>query len=149
MYELAIIIGSAIERRKAITEWKEWDENIQGPKPEYPRGKGTPLWVYAIFLVFLAALTYIFLKYQDTIQESLESLSWGSVENIDEKKVVDSNETTWATETLLQIPIKENQPFFLQLIPVQENNDRRIPDSNQSEPILFKALIIKNQSENK
>ena len=149
LYELAIIIGSAIERRKAITEWKEWDENIQGPKPEYPRGKGTPLWVYAIFLVFLAALTYIFLKYQDTIQESLESLSWGTVENIDKKKVVDSNETTWATENLLQIPIKENQPFFLQLIPVQENNDRRIPDSNQSEPILFKALIIKNQSENK
>ena len=146
LYELAIIIGSAIERRKAITEWKEWDENIQGPKPEYPRGKGTPLWVYAIFLVFLAALTYIFLKYQDTIQESL---SWGTVENIDKKKVVDSNETTWATENLLQIPIKENQPFFLQLIPVQKNNDRRIPDSNQSEPILFKALIIKNQSENK
>ena len=110
---------------------------------------GTPLWVYAIFLVFFAALTYIFLKYQDTIQESLDSFSWGTVENIDKKKVVDFNETTRTTKNQPQLPIKEDQPFFLQLIPVQENNDLRISDSNQSEPILFKALIIENQSENK
>ena len=95
------------------------------------------MWIYAIFLVFFAAITYIFLKYQDTIQESMDSLSWDTVENIDKNKAVDSNETTWTTENQPLLPLKENQPFFLQLIPIQENNDRKIPDS------------IENQSENK
>ena len=149
LYELAIIFGSSMERRKAITEWKEWDESIQGPKPEYPKGKGTPLWVYAIFLVFFAALVYIFLKYKDTIQESLDSLSRGTNENLDHKNIVDFNESSLTNENQSNLFMKENQPFFLQLIPLQENNNRKISDSNQSEPSLFKALIIESQHENK
>ena len=49
LYELAIITGSIIEVRKKRKEWIEWDESIQGPKPDKPptrnKGRLDPLFI--------------------------------------------------------------------------------------------------------
>ena len=43
LYELAIIIGSSIERKKAILEWKEWDESLQDPNQKIHQRSKEPL----------------------------------------------------------------------------------------------------------
>lgn len=42
LYELAILAGGVIERKKKRKEWDEWDEDLQGPRPPEPKG-GKPL----------------------------------------------------------------------------------------------------------
>ena len=139
LYELAIIIGSSIERKKAILEWKEWDESLQGPKPKNPpKVKGTPLWAYGVFLLIFGSATFLIWRNKDEIKENFDAFTNRSSNNSPEK-TLDSNQSNNLPKSVQsahpEFP-EANQTFILQLVPIKHQ------ESNQSEIQLFEAKLI-------
>ena len=139
LYELAIIIGSSIERKKAILEWKEWDESLQGPKPKNPpKVKGTPLWAYGVFLLIFGSATFLIWRNKDEIKENFDAFTNRSSNNNPEK-TPDSNQSNSLPKSIQsdypEFP-EANQTFILQLVPIKQQ------ESNQSEIQLFEAKLI-------
>ena len=139
LYELAIIIGSSIERKKAILEWKEWDESLQGPKPKNPpKVKGTPLWAYGVFLLIFGSATFLIWRNKDEIKENFDAFT-NRFSNNSPEKTLDSNQSNNLPKSI-QLDYPEfpeaNQTFILQLVPIKHQ------ESNQSEIQLFEAKLI-------
>lgn len=141
LYELAIITGSIIEVRKKRTEWNEWDESTQGPKPEKPPSREKGRWIlYFSIIIIIGALGIFAFQNQKLIQPWIESFrKFGQFSDLEKPKARKS-----LTDDLPKLEKKENQltsfpneNFILQLSPVDMNSSL---ENNKS--FIFKARII-------
>ncbi len=140
LYELAIITGSIIEIRKKNKEWKEWDESIQGPRPEKPPSKEKKRGILYFSLIFIMLIIGVF-GYQNKklIEPWIESLrKFGQFSNSEKTTI---NEKT--SYPLIQKGGNTKKPinfqtseFILELSPIEKNSSI---ESNQS---LFRARLI-------
>lgn len=141
LYELAIITGSIIEVRKKRTEWNEWDESTQGPKPEKPPSREKGRWIlYFSIIIIIGALGIFAFQNQKLIQPWIESFrKFGQFSDL-EKPIARKS----PTDDLPKLEKKENQltsfpkeNFILQLSPLDMNSSL---ENNKS--FIFKARII-------
>ena len=75
LYEFAILTGIIVERRKAIREWKEWDKELQGPKPVYPKAENRSSLFYLVILIVIGLISFAAWKYKDQLMDALQMLS--------------------------------------------------------------------------
>jgi len=143
LYELAILVGSVIEGRKARREWEEWDESIQGDKPVCPPKNQTTWWVYALLLFFVSCVAFALWKYKSQLEHYVENFSIWS----------DTNQSSPSAQNLsgkqinlpLSIPSTEmesQETFLLQLTPLSVEGNLTPTDTNQSKPLLFEAKFL-------
>ncbi len=146
LYELAIIIGSAVERRRAIEEWKNWDESIQGPKPEYPTSVGTPIWVYLLFLIVIAITSFLIWKYRGALEETLSVFSSSDHPNPTKTSLQKSKGFlgTMPSSSSLSTQ-KTGQPFLMELTPVSGEKAFSAGETNASRPKLYEARLIEGK----
>ena len=53
LYEFAILLGSFIERSKAMREWQDWDENIQGQRPAKPKTDTLASFILLLIIIMI------------------------------------------------------------------------------------------------
>ena len=140
LYELAIITGSIIEIRKKNKEWREWDESIQGPRPEKPPTHEKSRWVLYISLFLIATILGIF-AYQNKnlIEPWIESFrKFGQFG--DSEKMIDNknppNEILINKQKQSTIVNLGTGGFILELSPLEQNSSL---ENNQS---LFRARFV-------
>ena len=146
LYEFAIIIGALIERRKAIREWEEWDETIQGEKPAYPMIKQTPWWIYFLLICCVVAISLLLWKYKDKIQHSWDNFSVNP--STIQRSIPAQNpprEKKLMNSEILRVDTGSAKAFLLQLTPVGDDGNQTKTEGDFSSPLLFKAKIIKKQ----
>ena len=141
LYELAIITGSIIEVRKRRTEWNEWDESIQGPKPEKPPSREKGRWVlYISIIIIIGSLSIFAFQNKKLIEPWIESFrKFGQFSDSEKPKAtkslpLDLSKQEKKESQLTSFPKKE---FTLQLYPVDLNSSL---ENNKS--FIFKARII-------
>ena len=141
LYELAIITGSIIEVRKRRTEWNEWDESIQGPKPEKPPSREKGRWVlYISIIIIIGSLSIFAFQNKKLIEPWIESFrKFGQFSDSEKPKAtkslpLDLSKQEKKESQLTSFPKKE---FTLQLSPVDLNSSL---ENNKS--FIFKARII-------
>ena len=141
LYELAIITGSIIEVRKRRTEWNEWDESIQGPKPEKPPSREKGRWIlYISIIIIIGSLSIFAFQNKKLIEPWIESFrKFGQFSDSEKPKAtkslpLDLSKQEKKESQLTSFPKKE---FTLQLSPVDLNSSL---ENNKS--FIFKARII-------
>ena len=141
LYELAIITGSIIEVRKRRTEWNEWDESIQGPKPEKPPSREKGRWVlYISIIIIIGSLSIFAFQNKKLIEPWIESFrKFGQFSDSEKPKAtkslpLDLSKQEKKESQLTSFPKEE---FTLQLSPVDLNSSL---ENNKS--FIFKARII-------
>jgi sec-independent protein translocase protein TatC len=140
LYELAIITGSIIEIRKKNKEWEEWDESIQGARPEKPPTHEKSRWVLYISLFLIATILGIFAyQNQNLIEPWMEAFrKFGQFG--DSEKMIDNknppNEILINKEKQSTIVDFGTDDFILELLPLEQNSSL---ENNQS---LFRARFI-------
>jgi Tat protein translocase TatC len=140
LYELAIITGSIIEIRKKNKEWNEWDESIQGPRPDKPPTHEKRRWILYISLLLIAVILGIF-AYQNKslIEPWIESFrkfgQFGDSEKVTDEKTapIEVRINKQSQSTILNLG---SDNFILELSPLEQNSSR---ENNQS---LFRARIL-------
>ncbi|MDC0547649.1 twin-arginine translocase subunit TatC, partial [Opitutales bacterium] len=125
LYELAIITGSIIEVRKRRTEWNEWDESIQGPKPEKPPSREKGRWIlYISIIIIIGSLSIFAFQNKKLIEPWIESFrKFGQFSDSEKPKAtkslpLDLSKQEKKESQLTSFPKKE---FTLQLSPVDLN----------------------------
>jgi hypothetical protein len=141
LYELAIITGSIIEIRKQNKEWNEWDESIQGPRPDKPPAHEKRRWVLYTSLLLIALTLGIF-GYQNKslIEPWIESFREFGQFNSTDQPIVDSPSADQLRDeqNLKTIDGNTQREFIIELHPVDHNQSL---DNNKTG--IFRARIIK------
>ena len=141
LYELAIITGSMIEVRKKRKEWSEWDESIQGPRPEKPPAREKGMWIlYASIIIIIGALSIFAYQNKKLIEPWVESFrKFGQFSDEEKGKKINTIPPTSTKEDTFDsvLPSVEQKEFLLQLNPVDTNISF---ENNQS--LLFRAKVI-------
>jgi hypothetical protein len=74
LYELSILSGSFIERRRKKKEWEEWDEDIDGPRPEKPdTGMGLNKKLIAVVVLIAGTLAWIAVNKQEQLSDFIDA----------------------------------------------------------------------------
>ena len=74
LYELSILSGSFIERRRKKKEWEEWDEDIDGPRPDKPdTGMGLNKKLIAVVVLIAGALVWIAVNKQEQLSDFIDA----------------------------------------------------------------------------
>ena len=141
LYELAIITGSIIEIRKKRTEWNDWDESIQGPKPEKPPSREKGRWIlYISMIIIIGTLSIFAFQNQKLIEPWIESFrKFGQFSESEKPQNTESLSVDLPKQEKKEIratsfPAKE---FTLELSPVDLNSSLE-----NNKPLIFKARII-------
>ena len=141
LYELAIITGSTIEVRKKRKEWSEWDESIQGPRPEKPPARVKGMWIlYVSLIVIIGALSFFAYQNRKFIEPWIESFrQFGQFgDNEKRKMIVNTPVPTMKDQTIGDKLLLTNQKeFLLRLSPIDGNISF---ENNQS--FLFRAEVL-------
>ena len=141
LYELAIITGSIIEVRKRRTEWNEWDESIQGPKPEKPPSREKGGWIlYISIIIIIGSLSIFAFQNKKLIEPWIESFrKFGQFSDSEKPKATKSLPLDLSKQEKKesQLTSFSKKEFTLQLSPVDLNSSL---ENNKS--FIFKARII-------
>jgi Tat protein translocase TatC len=74
LYELSILSGSFIERRRKKKEWEEWDEDIDGPRPDKPgTGMGLNKKFIAVVVLVAGTLAWIAVNKQEQLSDFIDA----------------------------------------------------------------------------
>lgn len=74
LYELSILSGTFIERRRKKKEWEEWDEDIDGPRPDKPdTGMGLNKKLIAVVVLIAGALVWIAVNKQEQLSDFIDA----------------------------------------------------------------------------
>ena len=138
LYEFAILLGSFIERSKAMREWQDWDENIQGQRPAKPKTDTLASFILLLIIIMICVGGILAWKYQEVIKDSL---NWFDNEiTISSQVIDDNNNSNDATESMIpKVAFEENSTILIKLLEVDEANNSLIEGS------IFKAKIIQNK----
>ncbi|MAH25854.1 MAG: hypothetical protein CMI19_02700 [Opitutae bacterium] len=134
LYEFAILFGSFIERSKALREWNEWDESIQGTRPEKPKTEKLSLLLLSIVILAVAGAGFLAWKYQDVIKSSLD---WFDTEEIE--LTIDRNQSANSVIRGTKILFDDNRTLIIELLPMEDAN------SSLPQRGLYKAKIINSE----
>jgi hypothetical protein len=75
LYELSILSGSFIERRRKKKEWEEWDEDIDGPRPEKPdTGMGLNKKLITVVVIVAGTLAWIAVNKQEQLSDFIDTV---------------------------------------------------------------------------
>lgn len=138
LYEFAILFGTFIERSKAMREWNDWDETIQGVRPDKPKADKFATFILLITIFCVAGAGIAAWKFQD---ELTDTLNWFNFENIESSLDPSENNqslTTGLTETAT-ISLDNNQTLLIELLPLSDGN------ASFGEGGIFRAKIIDSQ----
>ena len=142
LYEFAIVTGIIVERRKAIREWKEWDEELQGPKPDYPKAENRSYLFYLVILTLIGLISFAAWKYKDQLMDALQMLS------VEDSQIptpaFDANASqSPATKTTrtMQHPTLDGS-FIIELSPINESNASGSESSDAQDMKRFRAKIV-------
>lgn len=143
LYEFAILTGTIVERRKVIREWKEWDEAIQGPRPDYPKADRNASLFYLVSLCLIGAGSFTAWKYQDEITKAIDSLigEEGTSSPADDEN--SSQTHSPATPEAIN-PRKPFESFIIELSPVRDSNSSLPENSEWPRARQFRAKILEN-----
>jgi len=134
LYEFAILFGSFIERSKALREWNEWDESIQGTRPEKPKTEKLSLLLLSIVILAVGGGSFFVWKYQDVIKNSLD---WFDSEKTDPTiDSIDSNQSVGSTIGETKVLLDDNRTLVIELLPMNDAN-LSLPQKG-----LYRAKII-------
>jgi len=134
LYEFAILFGSFIERSKALREWNEWDESIQGTRPEKPKTEKLSLMLLSIVILAVGGGGFLAWKYQDVIKNSLD---WFDSEKTDPTiDSIDSNQSVGSTIGETKVFLDDNRTLVIELLPMNDAN-LSLPQKG-----LYRAKII-------
>jgi len=134
LYEFAILFGSFIERSKALREWNEWDESIQGTRPEKPKTEKLSLLLLSIVILAVGGGGFLAWKYQDVIKNSLD---WFDSEKTDPTiDSIDSNQSVGSTIGKTKVLLDDNRTLVIELLPMNDAN-LSLPQKG-----LYRAKII-------
>jgi sec-independent protein translocase protein TatC len=134
LYEFAILFGSFIERSKALLEWNEWDESIQGTRPEKPKTEKLSLLLLSIVILAVGGGGFLAWKYQDVIKNSLD---WFDSEKTDPTiDSIDSNQSVGSTIGETKVLLDDNRTLVIELLPMNDANLSLPPKG------LYRAKII-------
>jgi len=134
LYEFAILFGSFIERSKALREWNEWDESIQGTRPEKPKTEKLSLRLLSIVILAVGGGGFLAWKYQDVIKNSLD---WFDSEKTDPTiDSIDSNQSVGSTIGETKVLLDDNRTLVIELLPMNDAN-LSLPQKG-----LYRAKII-------
>ena len=134
LYEFAILFGSFIERSKALREWNEWDESIQGTRPEKPKTEKLSLMLLSIVILAVGGGGFLVWKYQDVIKNSLD---WFDSEKTDPTiDSIDSNQSVGSTIGETKVFLDDNRTLVIELLPMNDAN-LSLPQKG-----LYRAKII-------
>ena len=138
LYEFAILLGSFIERSKAMREWQDWDENIQGQRPAKPKTDTLASFILLLIIIMVCVGGILAWKYQDVIKDSL---NWFDNDiTISRQVIEENNNSSNATESMIhKVAFEENSTILIKLLEVDEANNSLIEGS------IFKAKIIQNR----
>jgi len=74
LYEFSILSGTFIERRRKKKEWEEWDEDIDGPRPDKPdTGMGLNKKFIAVIILVAGALVWIAVNKKEQFSEFIDA----------------------------------------------------------------------------
>ena len=143
LYELAIITGSIIEIRKKKREWIEWDESIQGPRPEKPSAREKGIWIVYLSIFSIIGLISAFAYSNRTfIEPWIESFrqigKFGEQEKQQDPKPPPVKSLKVPPSNSTQSAFNQKE-FIIQLSPVEMNSSA---ENNQS--LLYRARILES-----
>ena len=74
LYELSIISGTFIERRRKKKEWEEWDEDIDGPRPDQPYvGMGLNKKFIAVIVIVAGTLAWVVVNKKEQFADFIDA----------------------------------------------------------------------------
>jgi len=158
LYELSILSGAFIERRRKKKEWEEWDEDIDGPRPDKPdTGMGLNKKLVAVVLITAGSLSWIAINKQEKISVLIDKArnfaSFGGKEekrnkdkedkdnlpkNLKDKKTItEMGDKSSAKGENLNLKI--GSTFRLRLRPLEQIDSNRIEENGT---LLFEAQVM-------
>jgi cytoskeletal protein RodZ len=141
LYELAIITGSIIEIRKKKREWLEWDESIQGPRPEKPSAREKGIWIIYLSIFTMIGIISAFAYSNRTfIEPWIESFrqigKFSKQEKEQDPKTHPANSFNVSPSNTTQSVFNQKE-FIIQLSPIDMNSSA---ENNQS--LFYRARIL-------
>ena len=138
LYEFAILFGTFIERSKALREWQDWDESIQGTRPEKPKADKFATFILLAIITSVAGAGIAAWKFQDVLTDSL---NWFDLNNTNsDLGPIENNQSYTATQTVnTKILLENNRTLLIELLPLNDDN------SSLSTGGVFKARVIESQ----
>jgi len=138
LYEFAILFGTFIERSKALREWQDWDESIQGTRPEKPKADKFATFILLVIITSVAGAGIAAWKFQDVLTDSL---NWFDLNNTNsDLRPIENNQSYTATQTeSTKILSENNRTLLIELLPLNDDN------SSLSTGGVFKARVIESQ----
>jgi sec-independent protein translocase protein TatC len=120
LYEFAILFGSFIEKSKAMREWNDWDESIQGARPEKPKTDKFSLLLLTLVILAVGGAGILVWKFQDVIKSSLD---WFNSEKTDPTiDLVDSNQSVSTVIREKKVLLDDNNTLVIELLPLNDTN---------------------------
>ena len=138
LYEFAILFGTFIERSKALKEWQDWDESIQGVRPDKPKADKFATFILLIIIFCILGAGIAAWKFQDVLTESL---SWFDYNNTDlDLDPIENNQSlTIPQPEVTKVLLENNRTLLIELHPLYDDN------SSLGTGGIFKAKIIESQ----
>ena len=138
LYEFAILFGTFIERSKALKEWQDWDESIQGVRPDKPKADKFATFILLIIIFCILGAGIAAWKFQDVLTESL---SWFDYNNTDlDLDPIENNQSpTIPQPEVTKVLLENNRTLLIELHPLNDDN------SSLGTGGVFKAKIIESQ----
>ena len=134
LYEFAILFGSFIERSKAMRAWNDWDESIQGTRPEKPKTDKFSLLLLTLIILAVGVAGILIWKFQDVIKSSLD---WFDSEKTDPTiDSIDSNQSVSYAIRETKVLLDDNRTLVIELLPMNDAN-LSLPQKG-----LYRAKII-------
>ncbi|HAD21868.1 MAG TPA: hypothetical protein DCF87_07125 [Opitutae bacterium] len=134
LYEFAILFGSFIERSKAMRAWNDWDESIQGTRPEKPKTDKFSLLLLTLIILAVGVAGILIWKFQDVIKNSLD---WFDSEKTDPTiDSIDSNQSVSYAIRETKVLLDDNRTLVIELLPMNDAN-LSLPQKG-----LYRAKII-------
>ena len=155
LYELSILSGCIIERRRKKKEWEEWDEDIDGHRPEKPdMGIGLNKKLITVVVFIAGILVWLAVNKKEQLSDFMDTArnfgSFGGKEeangkakgtlskNLDaEQPIKQMEETSTTNEEKINLEIGSTLQLRLQL-----PNDVDLNRTEGNGTLLFEAQVI-------
>ncbi len=142
LYEFAILAGTVVERRKTIREWKEWDEELQGPKPDYPQAENNSSLFYLVIIIVTGLISLAAWRYKDQLMDAMQTLSGEDIQLSPPATDANASQSPVTKTTNRMIRPALDGPFIIELSPINESNASVSERLDGQDMKRFRAKIV-------